>query len=117
MFLNCLLGNKLLLKGALFSFFSFFNQGASFLLLIILANYIAPSDYGTLSLFNTIISFLGFVVSLSTHGYITISFFKKDEKKFKQDYTLIFLITFAVATFFAFLLLFFTSTSPGHSDP
>ena len=50
MFLNCLLGNKLLLKGALFSFFSFFNQGASFLLLIILANYIAPSDYGTLSL-------------------------------------------------------------------
>lgn len=105
MFLNCLLGNKLLLKGALFSFFSFFNQGASFLLLIILANYIAPSDYGTLSLFNTIISFLGFVVSLSTHGYITISFFKKDEKKFKQDYTLIFLITFAVATFFAFLLL------------
>ena len=71
MFLNCLLGNKLLLKGALFSFFSFFNQGASFLLLIILANYIAPSDYGTLSLFNTIIFFWGFVVSLSTHGYIT----------------------------------------------
>ena len=72
MFLNRLLGNKLLLKGALFSLFSFFNQGASFLLLIILANYIAPSDYGTLSLFNTIISFLGFLVSLSTHGYSEI---------------------------------------------
>ena len=50
MFLNCLLGNKLLLKGALFSFFSFFNQGASFLLLIILANYIAPVSYTHLTL-------------------------------------------------------------------
>ncbi len=105
MLLKRILSNKLLLKGALFSLFSFFNQGVSFLLLIILASYIAPTEYGTLSLFNTIITFLGFVVSLSTHGYVSVSFFKKNETEFKQDFTLIFLITFAVATLFAALLL------------
>ena len=53
--------NKILLKGGLFSLFSFFNQGVGFLLLIILAKYIVPAEYGTLSLFNTIVTFLGFL--------------------------------------------------------
>ena len=104
------LNNKLLLKGSLFSLFSFFNQGVSFLLLIILANYIAPQEYGTLSLFNTIITFLGFVISLSTHGYVSVSFFKKNIIEFKQDFSIIFLISFIVASILAIVLFIGNTT-------
>jgi len=97
--------NKILLKGGLFSLFSFFNQGVGFLLLIILAKYIVPAEYGTLSLFNTIVTFLGFLVSLSTNGYVSVSFFRKSRDEFRQSLSIVFLITFAVASFFALVLL------------
>ncbi len=48
---NKLLLNKSLLKGTLFSLFSFINKGLVFLLLLILANFIAPAEYGYLGLF------------------------------------------------------------------
>lgn len=85
--------NKTLLNGSLFSLFSFANQGISFVLLILLANYISPAEYGQLSLFNTLVQFIGYFVALSTTGYISISFFQRDKEHFKQDLSTISFIT------------------------
>lgn len=88
-----LLKNKTFRNGGLFSIFSFFNKGISFLLLMILAKYIAPDQYGYLSLFNTVVTFLGFTAGLSTAGYLGVSFFKNKLSDFKIDLTTIILIT------------------------
>ena len=96
--------NKTLLNGGLFSLFSFFNEGIAFLLLVLLANYIAPAEYGRLSLFNTIVSFMGFFVALSSQGFISISFFKRKDR-FKEDFTCICVICLVVTIVFCIINL------------
>lgn len=100
-------GNKTLLNGSLFSLFSFINQGISFLLLILLASYIAPAEYGRLSLFNTIVQFLGYFVALSTQGYLSVSYFKRGKDYFKQDFSSICFISIIITALFCFLTLVF----------
>lgn len=103
-----LLHNKTVKKGGLYAIFSFFNRGVSFVLLTILARYINPAEYGEFSLFNTVITFLGFIVGLSTEGYLSVSFFKATKEKFKEDFTAICLITVSVS--FVILLFFVLSS-------
>ena len=79
--------NKTLVNGSLFSLFSFFRQGTSFLLLIILANYIQPKEYGRLSLFTTVVTFVGFIMAFSTRGYPSVTYFKKNTEGFKKDFS------------------------------
>lgn len=88
-FIDKIIQNKTLKNGALFSLFSFANQGASFVLLILLANYIAPVEYGKLSLFNTVVMFLSYLVGFSTQGYISVSYFRKDSCGFRGDFSII----------------------------
>ena len=88
-FIDKIMQNKTLKNGALFSLFSFANQGASFVLLILLANYIAPVEYGKLSLFNTVVMFLSYLVGFSTQGYISVSYFRKDSSRFREDFFII----------------------------
>lgn len=76
----------------MFAMFSFINRGISFVLLIILARYIMPAEYGQLSLFNTIVQLLGFVIALSCQGYFTISYFQRKGELFRQDVSSIVLI-------------------------
>ena len=102
-----LLRNKTVKNGGTFAVFSFFNRGISFILLTILARYISPADYGELSLFNTLVTLLGFFVGLSTAGYLSVSFFKETKEKFKEDFTVICLITVTVTL--VILFLFFVS--------
>lgn len=69
--------NNALIHGSLFSLFSFINRGIGFLLLMILANILVPSDYGYLSLFTTIVSLLCYIIGMSAEGYLGISYFKE----------------------------------------
>lgn len=82
-------GNKTLRNGLLFSVYAFIGRGISFVLLIILAQFIPPVDYGKLSLFNTVVMVLGFLMAFSTSGYFGISYFKEDKATFHQDFTFI----------------------------
>lgn len=91
--IRSLLNNKTIKNGGLFAFFSFFSRGVSFILLTILAKYISPEDYGELSLFNTLVTLLGYFVGSTTAGYMSISFFKGNKDRFKEDFTAINLIT------------------------
>lgn len=91
--INGFLHNKMVRNGALFSIYSFFEKGCNFLMLIILAKFIAPDDYGRLSLFITVMTFFGYVVSLSTDGYLSVSFFRDDKPEFRRVFTAILSIT------------------------
>ena len=73
----------------LFSIYAFIGRGIAFVLLVILATYIPPADYGKLSLFNTVIMLLGFFMAFSTHGYFGISYFKESKETFHQDFTFV----------------------------
>ena len=101
-----ILKSKQVLNGGLFVLYSFLNKGIGFLLLIILASFIAPDEYGRYSLFTTVVSFLGFFISLSTDGYLSVSYFKTNKEGFRTDVTSIMVITMGMFILLSFLLLF-----------
>lgn len=101
--------NKTLVDGGLFSIFSFVNQGISFLLLIILAKYIKPAEYGSLSLYYTVSTFVSYVIALSTTGYVSVAYFQKSREEFKKDFSTIISITSTVFTFLMLVVLFFSN--------
>ncbi len=98
--------NKTLMNGTLFSSFSFINRGIAFILLIVLARYIAPAEYGRLSLFNTIVQFLGYVIALSTQGFFSVSYFQRKGEHFRQDFTSIVVILVVCTIVISSVLLF-----------
>lgn len=105
--ISSLLHNKTIRNGGLFSIFSFFQKGVAFLLMIVLARYITPEEYGELSLFNTCVMFLGYIVGLSTAGYLSVAYFKLDKEDFKKDFTSICTITVVVLLIIALLFITF----------
>jgi O-antigen/teichoic acid export membrane protein len=88
--------NSSVKNGALFSLFSFVNRGLAFFLLLILANYILPADYGFLSLFSTVVMVLGYFIAFSTDGYMTVAFFRDGNEGVKRAFTSIFVTAFFV---------------------
>ena len=93
--------------GILYTIFSFINSGIGFILLLILAQYLTPADYGSLNLFTTFVTLLNIVIALCTTSYITVSFFQKPKETLCQ----IILIAFSTATgmlvLIAIVMLFF----------
>ncbi len=99
--------SKTLVNGSLFSLFSFFGQGIGFVLLILLANYIRPAEYGQLSLFTTVVTFVGFIVAFSTRGYPSVTFFKKDTEGFKKDFSTTIILGLVTVVMLAVPILLF----------
>ena len=99
--------NESIINGSLFSLFSFVNRGFSFLLLLILANYIAPAEYGYLSLFGTVVMVIGYFIALSTEGYLSVSFFRDGQNGITQTFSCVLFTSLIIATFFYLLLFFF----------
>ena len=97
--------NKTLINGGLFSIFSFICKGSSFVLLIVLANFILPDDYGRLSLFGTVQTFISYFIAFSTAGYMSVSFFKKEYDEFKKDFTAIVVLSLLSVALFSLLAL------------
>ena len=99
--------DKTLINGLLFSIYAFLGRGISFLLLLVLANYIPPADYGKLSLFNTVVMVMGFFMAFSTSGYIGISYFKESKQVFRKDFTTILGLLLLSLVFMAIIILLF----------
>ena len=72
-----LFNNETFRNGFFFTAFSFINKGMNFILLILLAKFITPTEYGYWSLFGTIVMFMGYFIAMTTQGYILISYFKE----------------------------------------
>ncbi len=104
---NKAIHNRTLRNGGLFSLFSFTNRGISFVLLILLAKFIQPEQYGELSLYSTFVEFLGYFVGLSTAGYMSVSFFKESQEQFNKDFSAIFIITLVMSSVICIILLLF----------
>lgn len=81
--------NKSLRNGALFSIFSFINRGIGFFLLLILAKYIGPKEYGYLSLFTTVVMVIGYFICFTSEGYLSVSYFKESHQEFRKTCTVI----------------------------
>lgn len=99
--------NKTIRNGGLYSIYSFIGRGVSFVLLVLLANYIQPAEYGQLSLFNTALTLLGFFMGFSSFGYISVSYFKNSEQEFKKDFTVIISLYFYTTGIFVLILIAF----------
>ena len=91
--IKSILKNETLRNGAFFTLFSFINKGINFVLLIFLARYISPTEYGYWNLFGTIVMFLGYFIAMTTEGYISISYFQEGLSGVKKTFSCIFLTT------------------------
>ncbi|WP_082211694.1 lipopolysaccharide biosynthesis protein [Parabacteroides timonensis] len=100
--------NTVFKNGILFTMFSFLNSGINFLLLIILANFISPLEYGELNLFNTFVTLLSMLISLNTTGIISVEFFKTSKQQFRKILNGVLLLSTGTLCFFTFLLLIFS---------
>ena len=100
--------NKTLLNGALFSMFSFVNRGISFVLLLILASYITPHEYGFLNLYSTVGMVLGYFMAMSTQGYSSIVYFQEGKVGVAKTFSTTLTISVIM------LLLFLLVLSIGH---
>lgn len=111
-FIKKIRNNRLLLNGSLFALYSFFQRGTAFILLIILAKFISPADYGSMSLFNTASSLFGYFIGLNTAGYVSVSYFanKNNREEFKYDFTTIILTTFVSIIFICICIYPFSSS-------
>lgn len=97
---------KSLRNGILFSGFSFVNQGFGFLLLLILAKYITPGEYGYLSLFNTLLMVVGYFRALSTEGYLSVSYFQEGESGIRNTISNVIFIVLLTTSFLSVSVLF-----------
>ena len=91
-------------NGSLFSLFSFVNKGVSFLLLLVLANFIVPAEYGYLNLFNTVVMVVGYFIAMSSEGYLSVSYFKDGPDSVKQCVSSSLLTMLFVVMLFAMML-------------
>ena len=114
--INKIKTNKTLVNGSLFALFSFINQGVAFVLLVVLARYIMPAEYGKLSLFNTVVQFIGYFVALSTPGFLSVSYFKRKGELFRQDVSSIVLITSAGVVILSLIILLFKKPLSSFTD-
>jgi O-antigen/teichoic acid export membrane protein len=91
--------NKSMKNGTLFSLFSFINRGFSFLIILVLASYITPAEYGYLSLFGTVVMVIGYLMAMSIEGYLSVTYFKDGSGGIKKAFSCILFTSLIVASF------------------
>lgn len=93
--------------GMLYTLFSFLNNGISFILVLILARFLQPSDYGQLNLFNTFVTLLNIVISLSTASFVAVSFFSKNKDDIQKIITIVIAVSSSISVFLSLLFICF----------
>lgn len=103
--LKYLTKNKSLVNGAIFSIYSFINRGFSFVLLMILAKFISPAEYGYLNLWGTVAMVISYFISMSSDGYLEVSYFRDGESGITNTFSSVFFTTLITGAIFALALL------------
>lgn len=92
-------------KGAaFFSFYSFINSALNFVLLLSIANLLSSTGYGELNLYTTLVTLLGFFISLNSAGYISTVFFYKRKESIRKLINVCIILTTIVLIFYFFIL-------------
>lgn len=86
--------------GVLYTLFSFINNGISFILLLILAHFLRPTDYGHLNLYSTFVNLLSIIIALCTASFVAVSYFQKKKEELQE----IIIVVAGVATLMGILL-------------
>lgn len=95
---------KLLKQLSLYTLVGVFGAGVNFFVMPVLSHYLLPADYGLLSLFNTYITILMPLVSISAYNLLSVDYFKqKSPQTFGSQFTSIQIIPL-VTTVFLLLL-------------
>lgn len=102
--------DRTLRNGILFSGFSFINRGFTFLLLIILANFISPAEYGYLNLFSTVVMVVGYVMALSSEGYLAVAYFNEGNSGITNTFSSV-LYTSVIISLVLYIGIFIGGTS------
>ena len=97
----------------LYTIFSFVNNGISFILMLILANYLLPQDYGHANLYNVFVQIVSIIIALGTNGYISAAYFQKSREEIIDIITVVFSTIFAVLFFVSILIIIFPSIFSG----
>lgn len=98
--------NRTLVNGTLFAGFSFVNKGFSFILLLIIANYTSPAEYGLLNLFSTVTVVVGYFIAMSSEGYWSVSYFREGFDGLKKTFScIVFISTIVLLVLLSALLL------------
>lgn len=104
--INTILKSDTIRNGSLFSLFSFINKGIGFFLLLILANFITPTEYGYLNLFSTVLMVMGYFTTMSSDGYLSVSYFRDGKDAVEQCISSALLTAAITSTLFVLILFF-----------
>lgn len=108
-----LLSEKTIRNGVLFASFSFLNKGFGFLLLLILASFITPAEYGYLSLYTTVLMVVGYLIALSSEGFMDVAYFQDKKNGISNTFSCVFLLSISILTLF--IIIVFVNI-PGLND-
>lgn len=78
-----ILQSKLFKSTSIYTLTSIINSAIPFFLLPILTRYLSPSDYGIVSMFGVLVSFVAPFTGLSIHGAISRMYYEKDSVDIK----------------------------------
>lgn len=81
------LESKLFKSAGIYTMTSVINKAIPFFLLPILTRYLSPTDYGIVSMFGVLVSFLAPFTGLSVHGAIARMYYEKDTVDIKEYIT------------------------------
>ena len=104
--------NSTIYRGALFSLFSFFSRGLNFILILVIAKFLPPDDYGTLSLFTTVLTLFGYIICLGSEGYMSVAYFKTNNDMFKRVLSIICLIPLIILLILSCILYIISCFTP-----
>ncbi|TCJ14186.1 hypothetical protein EPD60_09265 [Flaviaesturariibacter flavus] len=79
---------KFLKQLSLYTIVGVVSAGVNFFIMPVLSHYLSPADYGLFSLFNSYISILIPIVSLSAYSIINVDYYtKKDDRAFARQFS------------------------------
>src|SRR6185369_595450 len=99
---------------SLYTFVGLFGAAVNFFVIPVLSHYLSPADYGLLSLFNTYITILIPLVSLSAYSLLSVDYFKeKNKQTFASKFTSIQIVPFISSLVFSFFIWQFYNSLSG----
>jgi O-antigen/teichoic acid export membrane protein len=105
--------SKTVKTGAVYTLFSFINSGIGFILLLLLAGYLIPADYGYLNLYNNFVAVFTIFVTLGTAAYVSIVYFRKSREEFRQVLLIVFVIAAVVTGVILAIIALFSKSIEG----
>ena len=96
---------KFIKQISVYTLVGLFGAAVNFFVMPVLSHYLSPADYGLLSLFNTYVTILIPLVSLSAYSLLAVDYFKEKNKEiFASKFTSIQIIPFVTSLIFFFLI-------------